>query len=163
MLLAQRFLRGNSSFAIFAATMALLILVLSACGSNQGGQGGPGLTSTPTQQVQKCGAVHTLHLQIVQADQNTAKQAEDCFWQAFQQCKPATLTYSQGELDTGMIHTFSLQNTNGKCSITDGVQHYIAPRPPSAAKLITCSDVTLQSDGLHVSCNEIGTVFIPRP
>lgn len=166
MLRAQKYLRfrGNSVFAICASMiLALLMLVLSACGSNVGGQGS---TPTPTAplQVQKCGTVQSLHSYIPPADQQMVKQAENCFWQAFQQCQPATLTYSQNELDTGTVHTFTLKSAAGKCAITDGVQHYIAPRPPGNTTTYACSDVKLQTDGLYIfSCGDVGTVIVPVP
>jgi hypothetical protein len=156
--------RGNSVFAICASMiMALLILLLSACGSNVGGQG-PTPTPTTPLQVQKCGTVHSLHSYIPPAEQQVVKQAENCFWQAFQQCHPATLTYSQNELDTGTVHTFTLKSAAGKCAISDGVQHYIAPRPPGNTTTYACSDVKLQTDGLYVfSCGAVGTVIVPVP
>lgn len=167
MLRAQRLrFRGNGVLATCACLIvALLMLVLPACGSNTGGQG-QGVTPTPTRslQVQKCGTVHTLHAYIAPADQQTVKQAENCFWQAFQQCQPATLTYQQNELDTGTVHTFTLKSADGKCMVSDGVQHYIAPRPPGNATTYACSDVKLQTDGLYIfSCGDVGTVVVPMP
>ena len=166
MLRALRYLRfrGNRVFAIYASMiLALLILVLSACGSNVGGQGQvPTPTPTHSLQVQKCGTVHTLHSYITPADQNMVKQAENCFWRAFQQCQPATLTYSQNELDTGTVHTFTLKSAAGKCTVSDDVQHYVAPHPPANTTTYTCSDVKLQTDGLYIfSCGDIGTVVVP--
>jgi hypothetical protein len=166
MVRAQRYsgVRGNSVFAIYASMiMALSICILSACGSNVGGQG-PTLTPTAPLQVQKCGTVHSLHSYIPPAEQQVVKQAENCFWQAFQQCHPATLTYSQNELDTGTVHTFTLKSAAAKCAISDGVQHYIAPRPPGNTTTYACSDVKLQTDGLFVfSCGAVGTVIVPMP
>jgi hypothetical protein len=157
-------IRGNRAVAIYASTLlALLMLVLSACGSNTGGQGQEA-TPTPTHasQVQKCGTVHTLHSTIAPGDQEMVKQAENCFWQAFQQCQPATLTYQQNELDTGTIHTFTLKSSAGKCNVSDGVQHYIAPQPPGGTTTYACSDVKLQTDGLYIfSCGDVGTVIVP--
>jgi hypothetical protein len=168
MLRVQRYIgsRGNKVFAICSATtIALLMLLLSACGSNVGGQGQATTpTSTPSVQVQNCGAVHTLHSQIAPADLNTARQAENCFWQAFQQCQPATLTYAANEVDAGSVNTFTLKSAGGKCAISDGVQHYIVPRPPGKTTIYTCSDVKLQSNGLYVfSCGDVGTIIVPMP
>jgi hypothetical protein len=158
--------KGNRVFiSCSASILAFLMLALSACGSNLGGQGqGPAPTSTPPLQVQKCGTVHTLHSQIAPADQNTARQAENCFWQAFQRCQPATLTYAENGLDAGTVNTFTLKSAGGKCAISDGVQHYIAPHPPGNTTTYTCSDVKLQSDGLYVfSCGNVGTIIVPMP
>jgi len=156
--------RVNKGFVIYAAMlMVLFMLVLAACGSNVGGQGQATTpTSISSSQVQKCGTVHTLHSQIVSVDQNTVKQTENCFWQAFQQCQPATLTYANNELDTGTVNTFTLKNAGGKCAVSVGVQQFIAPHPPGKATMYTCSGVKLQSDGLYIfSCGDAGTVVIP--
>jgi hypothetical protein len=166
MLQGQRYIRStrNNMIAIYAATViALLLLLLSACGSNAGGQGQAATpTSTPLAQAQKCGTMHSMHAEIVPTDQNIVNQSIHCFWQAFQNCQPATLTYALNGLDAGTVHTFTVKSTNGKCSITDGVQHYIAPHPPGKTTTYTCSDVKLQSDGLYVfSCGGVGTVIVP--
>jgi hypothetical protein len=156
--------RVNKGFVIYAAMiMALFMFVLAACGSNVGGLGQATTpTSIPTSQVQKCGTVNTLHSQIVSVDQNTVKQTENCFWQAFQLCQPATLTYADNELDVGTINTFALKNTGGKCAISVGVQKFVAPHPPGKPTMYTCSGVKLQSDGLYIfSCGDAGTVVIP--
>jgi len=168
MLRVQRYVRsrGNKVNVICSAmTLALLMLLLSACGSNAGGQGRATTpTNTPSLQELKCGTVHTLHSQIAPADLNTARHAEDCFWQAFQQCQPATLTYTKNEVDAGSVNTFTLKSAGGKCTVSDGVQHFIVPRSPGKTTTYPCSDVKLQSDGLYVfSCGEIGTIIVPRP
>ena len=168
MLRVQRYVRsrGNKVFVICSATtLALLMLLLSACGSNAGGQGQATTpTNTPSLQEQKCGTVRTLHSQIAPADLNTARQAENCFWQAFQQCQPATLTYTKSEVDAGSVNTFTLKSAGGKCAVSDGVQHFIVPHPPGKTTTYPCSDVKLQSDGLYVfSCGEVGTIIVPIP
>ena len=166
MLRAEKNSRSGVNKAIVMSTamiMALFTFVLAACGSNVGGLGQATTpTSIPTSQIQKCGTVHTLHSQIVSVDQNTAKQTENCFWQAFQQCQPATLTYADNELDVGTVNNFTLKNTGGKCAVSVGIQKFIAPHPPGKPIMYTCSSVKLQSDGLYIfSCGDAGTVVIP--
>lgn len=143
--------------------MTLFMLVLAACGSNVGGQGQATTpTPTPSSQVQKCGTVTTLHSLIVPTDQNTAKQTEDCFWRAYQNCQPATIVYAKNNLDAGTVNTFTLKNTGGKCAVSVGIQHYVAPHPPGQATTYNCSSVKLQSDGLYIhSCGDAGTIVIP--
>jgi len=157
--------RKNKVFVLFvAAIMALFTLVLAACGSNVGGQGQATTPTTiPSSQMQKCGTVNTLHSQlVVPTDQNTAKQAVNCFWQAYQQCQPATISYAKNELDVGTINTFVLKNVGGKCAVSVGVQKFIAPHPPGKATIYTCGGVELQSDGLSIlSCGDAGTIVIP--
>ena len=168
MLRVQKYVRsrGNRVYVIcLVTTLALLMLLLSACGSTAGGQGQVSTPkNTPSLQEQKCGTVHALHSQITPADLITARQAEDCFWQAFQRCHPATLTYTNNEVDAGNVNTFTLKSAGGKCAVSDGVQHFIVPRSPGKITTYPCSNVNLQSDGLYVfSCGEMGTIIVPRP
>lgn len=159
----SRSIRNKTLVICAAMIMALFMFVLAACGSNVGGQGQATTpTPVPSSQVQKCGTVHTLHSQIISTDQNTVKQTENCFWQAFQQCQPATLTYANNQLDTGTINNFALKNAGGKCAVSVGIQQFVAPHPPGKPTMYTCSDVKLQTDGLYIySCGDAGTVVIP--
>ena len=164
----------------------VLLVFLAACGTNSGATtttagGGSnaitatgtsasatasstGVTATPTRTLatQKCGTVHTMRLLIVPADANLAKGVENCFWQAFQTCHPAVMVFAQNSLDSGTVHNFSLQKSNGTCVITDGVQHFVLPRPASAATNYVCAGLTQQADGLHFqACGEAGNVLVP--
>ncbi|GAC1518552.1 MAG: hypothetical protein NVS3B14_20900 [Ktedonobacteraceae bacterium] len=137
----------------------LAAIILAACGSNTttGGQATP----TPAQTV-NCGKVQSSLAKHSPTDKAAAQQAENCFYQAFQQCRPATLTYTTFGVDAGDIHSFSLKSVNGSCTISDGVQHYIAPNPPGATSTYTCATMTKQTDGLHIqSCGSTGTILIP--
>lgn len=144
----------------------LVLLLLAACGTNAngtttGGGGTPAATSSPPP-AQHCGVVHTQRLQVVPAEQDLARRVEDCFWQAYQQCHPATMTYSQGNLDTVMLHTFALASQNGRCVITDAVQRSVLPRPPQSAGSYTCASLSRQSDGLRFTgCGSEGNVLVP--
>ncbi len=156
--------RRNKGGVIFVTVIvALFTFTLAACGSNVGGLGQAATpTPPPSAQVQKCGTVNTLHSLIVPTDQNMAKQAVNCFWQAYQQCQPATITYAKNDLDVGTVNTFTLKNVGGKCAVSVGVQQFVAPHPPGKATIYTCGDVKLQSDGLSVlSCGNAGTIVIP--
>lgn len=173
--------------ALMGTVAIVMLLFLAACGTQLGAKGslnspnanGTGVatgtvttngnstttaTTTPprTSTAQNCGAVHTMRLLIVPADIDHVKDVENCFWQAFQQCHPATMIFAQNDLDTGTINTFSLQSVNGSCVISDGVQSFVAPRPPSTAKNYTCAGLTRESDGLHFhSCEAAGTIIVP--
>jgi hypothetical protein len=155
----QQLRKYRLSLACSVLGLALLVGLLAACGSNSTTTGSPG--PTPPPQTQSCGTLHVLGKTIVPADQPYAQQRVNCFWQAYQQCRPATLIFSASGIDAGTIHTFSLRSVNGKCTVTDAVQHFIAPRPPQTAGTYTCRNVALQSDGLHISCGDLGTVTIP--
>jgi hypothetical protein len=148
-----------------AAGLVFLLLILAACGTNTSTiTGSNNAEATATEPpVQHCGTVHTLGLHIVPTDQQGAKNVVDCFWQAYQQCHPATLVYSQGGVDAATIHTFSLKSQNGKCVITDTLQHVIAPHTPTPGESDTCTSLTQQTDGLHFqACNNEGNVLVPE-
>ncbi|HEY7417706.1 MAG TPA: hypothetical protein VH593_21165 [Ktedonobacteraceae bacterium] len=171
----------SSRRCLLATGLILLLLLLAACGTNSvttTGASGPGTPSpvsgtgaTPTrsikntpvtQPVQNCGTVHSTNLLVVPTDQDLAKGAEDCFWQAYQQCRPATLTYSLTSVDTAAIHTFSLENQNGGCVITDARQNMVAPHAPRPAGSSVCTGLTQQPDGLHfLACGNEGNVLVP--
>ncbi|HZS76605.1 MAG TPA: hypothetical protein VFA41_08310 [Ktedonobacteraceae bacterium] len=143
----------------------LFVLLMAACGTNTttgGGQPSNTPTTAPTHP-QNCGSLHKNQLALVQKDKAVAPQDENCFWQAYQQCSPATLTFTQTSIDTGVIHTFTVKNVNGKCTITDSYQHFIAPNPPGKAVDYTCGSMTKESDGLHIaSCGQMDTIVIPN-
>ncbi len=141
---------------VFGPTLTLFLLLVAACSTatNSGNAAAP-IT-------QKCGAVHTQRSLVVSMDWSMAKGVEDCFWQAFQQCGPATLIYSQSDSEASTIHTFSLQSEKGPCLITDSVQHFLAPHPPQSAINYTCTDLQRQTNGLHfLSCGTLGNIFVP--
>ncbi len=79
---AQHHLRGHRPVAIFPVMILGLLFV--------------GLTATladcDTAQVQKCGQLHTLNGHFSEST-GSVKQAENCFWHAFQQCNAASLTF----------------------------------------------------------------------
>lgn len=154
------------------ALTAMLLTLLVACGTNvsttttTGSNGGTNQTTTQattqTGTPQQCGTVHTMRLLVVPADMDRVKGIEDCFWQAFQQCRPATLVYAQNNLDTGTIHNFSLQKSNATCTIIDGVQHFIAPHPAQGMTTYICTGLIQQADGLHFrACGTMGDVLVP--
>jgi hypothetical protein len=147
----QHHLRSHRSVAILPVLILGLLFV--------------GLTTTlaayDTAQVQKCGQLHTLNGHFSESA-DSVKQAENCFWHAFQQCNAATLTFEASGIDTGIIHTFTVMNNNGTCSISDATQHYIAPRPPQSGNTYMCAGLVQQADGLHFSgCGDEGTVVVP--
>lgn len=157
----QHFSQKSPGWLAGVVTSFLFLgFMLAACGSNTTTSGQP--ASTPPAQTVNCGSVHSSHFGISPADKASAQKAENCFYQAYQQCRPATLTFSTFAVDAGAIHNLSLKSANGTCAISDGVQHYIAPNPPGAATTYTCATMQLQADGLHIqTCGDMGTVLIP--
>jgi hypothetical protein len=96
------------------------------------------------------------------SDANKAKSSENCFWQAFQHCQPATLIFVEHSLDTESDHTFTIKSNNGTCSVSDTVKNYIVPNHLTSTKTYTCGNLLSQADGLHfVACGASGNIHIP--
>ena len=161
----QHFSRNAiSRVACIVASFLLMGLFLVACGSNTtvGGGGQPTPTPTHPAQTVDCGKIQGRLNGIAPADKAAAQQAADCFYSAYQKCQPATLMFSAYGVDAGAIHHLAVKDANGSCTISDGWQHFIAPRPPSSTITYTCTGMNMQSDGLHIeSCGKVGTIVIP--
>ena len=159
---------------IAALSIGLLITLVSAglaacgySGSNEGStsstehQPQAQVTHLPTQ-VQKCGIVQGLARLEVPVDDNGAQQAENCFWQAFQHCRPTTLVFITTSVDTALIRTFTIHNNKGACSISDARQLRVVPNQPSAATTFTCTGLVQQQQGLHfLACGQDGDIVVP--
>jgi|SRR5690348_7408968 len=150
--------------ACIVASFLLVGFFLVGCGSNTTVGGGGQPTPTPTQppQTVDCGKIQSHANSIAPTDKAAALQATNCFYSAYQKCQPATLMFSDFGVDTGAIHHLAVKNTNGSCTVSDGWQHFIAPKPLSSTITYTCTGISMQSDGLHInSCGNAGTVVIP--
>ena len=92
-----------------------------------------------------------------------AQQAENCFWQAFQHCRSATLVFITTSVDTALIRTFTIHNNQGACSISDARQLRVVPnQPSSAATTFTCTGLVQQQQGLRFSaCGQDGDIVVP--
>ena len=147
----------------------LIVLAFAACGSTAtttgtGGGSTPSGQNTPSTQPISCGKISSLGPQLREATPGTTQKAQDCFLQAFQNCQPATLQYTQAGVDAGMIHTFTISKKNGSCVVTDDAQHYVAPAPPRAATTYTCSAVKRNGGKFLVTgCGKEGDVSLPTP
>ncbi len=146
-------------------SLALLLLViaagLAACGLGSGGAGNPTPTRPASNQLQKCGTV-LIKPRGEPADPTGAKQAADCFWQAFQQCHLASLVFTASGVDTLATHTFTIQNNGARCSVVDVMQHQIVPQPPTAARTYTCGGVSQEANGLRfTACGPEGDIVVP--
>lgn len=84
----------------------------------------------------------------------TVAQIGNCFWNKYQQCKPATLAVTDMGVDTGVNHLFVIEPQQQGCSVSDTSQNYSANGggwrgSPTTA---VCSTVTRQQDVLRFSC-----------
>lgn len=150
--------------ACIVASFLLVGFFLIACGSNTTSGGGGQPTPTPTKPAQAvdCGSIQSHVNNIAPTGKAAAQQAANCFYSAYQKCQPATLVFSDFGVDTGATHNFAVKEANGSCTISDGWQHFMAPKPPSNIVTYSCTGMNMQSDGLHIeSCGNIGTIVIP--
>lgn len=90
---------------------------------------------------------------------------ENCLWQAWERCQPATLVYTRFGVDTGETHTITVQQNNGACEIRDATQGYSANGGGSRSLIITytCAGLEPAPDGglLVHACGGEGDLTIP--
>lgn len=157
----------DSRCGTFGTLVSMLLLcafvslgLLACASSSASGAANPTPTTAPAQ-VQKCGLVQT-NPRGIPINITNAKQAANCFSQAYQKCQPASMVYNSTGVDTVVTRTFSIKNSGEQCTINDSVQHEIVPAKPSPAKTYTCSALTSKPDQLQFSgCGEDGNVTIP--
>jgi hypothetical protein len=151
------------SIGMIGLISVFVCVLLAACGSNAatGSGGNPTPTPTGSGQAQKCGTVHTLPDGKLQ-NTITAKGIENCFWQHFQQCQPASLVFIAGGVDTVTTHTFTVRDNHGQCAAIDSVQLEIVPAKTRPAQTYSCASVSQQKAGLQFSqCGNEGTITVP--
>jgi hypothetical protein len=90
-------------------------------------------------------------------------QVANCFWQAYQQCQPATMQLTFMGVDAGVRHTFTIQKKGSVCAITDSAQNYnVSVKLTSKPVISTCTGMAMQADGLHITgCGNGNTFIIP--
>ncbi len=166
--LVQKSLKKSRPFTAHTLLSIGLLLVvfmlgLAACGSNTGSGYAPGPTPTTQTQLQLCGTVMT-NPRGIPTDVPTATRAENCFWQAFQKCAPASLVYTLFGVDTATARTFIVRANGDHCTVTDTVKHTMVPALPTpltAPATYTCSGIAQKSDGLHFSgCGQDGDIVV---
>jgi hypothetical protein len=147
MFAARRLLGIGAAGALVVA----LALGLAACGAGTGSGGG---TSGPPI---ACGSVSQGATLEHPGDAHTA---ENCFWQAYQHCQPATLIFTAHGVDAGSTHTLTLAPQGSGCRITDVRENYVAGISHST-KTYTCSSLKQESPGLLLQgCGAEGDVQI---
>jgi hypothetical protein len=110
---------------------------------------------------QDCGSVSSLGTRRPENGAQ-AKQREACFWQAFQQCHAALLTYTDMGVDTSDTHAFTVANNFGSCMLSDNVEFHGLVRNSSTT--YTCSGLMQKPDGLHfLACSDEGEIVVPDP
>lgn len=171
----QRF-RAPVYPVLIMCLLALLVLALAACGSNS--DQGSASTATPTAQSTQsstpsaaatgtpgvaqgyCGSIsRMLQGAIASPGPGDPQKVGNCFWSAYQQCRPASLNYVTGGVDTILTRTFQLQKTASGCLVQDKIQMRVLPRPPRTTAVYTCASVKMQTSALQfLNCQKDGTI-----
>jgi hypothetical protein len=111
---------------------------------------------------QACGEVRTLGPNAPR--DAAALQAEDCFFQAFQQCQLATLTVTMSGVDAGTINRFAIEKQGDNCRISGSLVRYVVPRPTPMPEQFICQGLTRKNGGLLFSaCGAQGDIVVPAP
>ena len=138
-----------------------LVLCLCACG-------GPAATpsaapgATPTVRARPCGIIMLLGPNPPRDPQ--ALQAETCFAQAYQQCSTATLIVRVMGVDTGVLHTLSIENVNGQCTVSDNSLSYNVSLRSEVNRTVQCAGVEQNARGLVIkACGDAGDLVVPPP
>ncbi len=154
-------MRAKASAWGMILSIALLVL-LAACGKGAVLGSTPPATPSPVPaRAQQCGTIMLSPLHKVE-DAGLSQKAGDCFWNAYQQCKPASLVLSVGGLDTITRHNFSVGKQSANCAVSDMVQHSIAPNPPRTTGTYLCSGMSYTGGELRIqNCGPEGTIAVP--
>jgi hypothetical protein len=115
--------------------------------------------------VENCGHVQLNNFGPA-APQGGNLQAEDCFWQAYPHCGPATLGASSFFVDAGETYSYTLQSQGSTCTLTDSHDHHMAPKGTSQIGTFTCQGMLRNpsAGGLIVEgCGRDGNIFLPPP
>lgn len=156
--------------SIIAPIVQPRVLVLCLVLVVLGGLAGCGSVHEPGPQTSSCG---TLALpRNASADQSVAnydgqipKAVEDCFVQAFQQCKSMSLTTSVLDgVDTSTSTTYTIQPTRTGCQIVASSQFHVVGVPPHTppATTTTCQGLRETTDAVILTNCGGSNVVIPR-
>ena len=156
--------RKTLAFSSLLGTLlaiAIFGILIAGCGTSTVGASQP----TPTvATVQKCGSIGVMRTRVTTNTPGNAQAsvAGSCFWQAFQQCHPASLTVNFGGVDTVTTHTFTLQKSNTSCTISDAVKNRVIPRPAKDTGTYTCSGLVNATNELRFNgCGTLGNIVVP--
>lgn len=145
----------------FAIILSLLLFVTVACGTSAGAAAPA--PKPPSPNVQKCGVIGVRP--GGKATVNPAGEARDagnCFWRAYQQCRPASLVVSFGGIDTITTHTFGVREGFVRCDLLDTVQHRVIPQPARNGGTFLCRGLTRTANELRFSgCGTDGDIVVP--
>ena len=156
--------RNTLAFSSLLGTLlaiAIFGILITGCGTSTAGAA----PATPTvASVQKCGSIGVMRTRATTDTPGNAQAsvAGSCFWQAFQQCRAASLTVNFGSIDTVTTHTFTLKKSSVNCTISDAVKNQIIPRPAKNTGTYTCNGLVNGTNELRFNgCGTLGNIVVP--
>ena len=100
-------------------------------------------------------------LKTVPVDTGRSEQAGNCFWQAFQTCRPAALIFITNSLHATFTHTFTIQNSHGNCSILEATKFGSVTNAASPATVYSCAGLKRYPRALYfLGCGKDGTIIV---
>ncbi len=112
-------------------------------------------STTPTPpQTQQCGTINP-----TTEGTTSAEHSGTCFWQAFQHCKAASLTYDNGKSTT---YTLTITSDASQCQVRENITSTAGATKSSTA---TCSHLQAFRGGagalILTDCSDNGNITIP--
>jgi hypothetical protein len=94
-------------------------------------------------------------------DSTKAMQVIQCFVQAHQQCRAASLAYTSHGVDAGTTETFYTANGLAQCGLSVQTTTYVIPVTSHTSE-DNCSGMVQKPDGLHfLSCGDARELVVP--
>ncbi|MBO0796068.1 MAG: hypothetical protein J2P36_34695 [Ktedonobacteraceae bacterium] len=122
------------------------------------------LAPTPTlpPNTRHCGSI-TISLKGPAGSSKSNDQAVgNCFWQDYQQCRSATMSFRTTSTDTITAHTFVLTKKGSICQITDTVQHITTPNHITSSTTYACAGLNKDDTRLIFNgCGRNGNIAVP--
>ena len=134
-------------------------LLVIGCGAS----GDLKLRPRPLEQVgHVCGRVYQYSGGVIDILTGTpVSQVEECFWQAYQTCTPATLLYTVA-YRLYFTRTFTVTSNGSACKINDYPRQAGTTPNTSILTTIACAGLAQRDGGLLISrCGSDGTIFVP--
>ncbi len=91
---------------------------------------------------------------------STPARIIQCFVQAHQQCRAASIAYTSFGTDAGVTETFYTANSLGQCGLSVETDSYVIPAR-NVTNDYTCSSMAQRADGLHFTCDSLGEQVFP--
>ena len=115
--------------------------------------------STPVIVSQDCGKIVTLGPNPP-ADAS-AERVQECFWQAFQECRTATLTITVRGVDTAVQNQLTIEKRGSQCTVTNVEQSFAVNLPTPAVSVFSCARLERKPEGLlFVACSTDGDILV---